>query len=261
MTSVINDNDLSNLEELKKKINSIDEELIECSICFETTVNKYTACSTCNNCICINCYNKTKQFNIRRIPVENEERGILYTNKCPFCTNITTKYLSSFEKDEIISLSTFDYNENFTKLTDFKKTNTDLEEENFKLKNLLECDKGNVSNVIIDNLKRENSKLKKELEDKNNIYKIDIFKYDNNRLINENTALKKENNELKTKNKFLINQYNVLASYFNTVDVLFGTVLDNIKKVCNTGKSMKIDKQIILNEANKKFNININIIT
>jgi hypothetical protein len=97
-------------------------------------------------------------------------------------------------------------------------------------------------------------KLKQKLDDKEDIYKVDIYKFDNNRLLTENMSLKKEINMLNSK-------YNILVAYFNSIDVLFGIMIDNIRKLCINGKSKKIDKQLILIETNKKYDLNINFIT
>ena len=225
MTSILNDNDVDKLNEYKIK-NGLSENLDECSICCSTFINKFTSCETCKNCICLDCYNKIKQFNLLKIPIENEERGVKFTTKCPFCTN---------NVNEINEVN--DENNNLKRLLNYKDNNNNK-----------------ITNYIIEKQNNEIIKLKKELEDKNNMFKVDIYKFDNNRLLTENMSLKKEINILNSK-------YNMLVAYFNSIDVLFGIMMDNIKKLCMNGKSKKIDKQLILNETNKKFNLNINLIT
>ena len=256
MTSILNDNDVDKLNEYKIK-NGLSENLDECSICCSTFINKFTSCETCKNCICLDCYNKIKQFNLLKIPIENEERGVKFTTKCPFCTNTTTKYLSHFDKEEILNIVSYDYTEYTFKILDNVNEINEVNDENNNLKRLLNYKDNNnnkITNYIIEKQNNEIIKLKKELEDKNNMFKVDIYKFDNNRLLTENMSLKKEINILNSK-------YNMLVAYFNSIDVLFGIMMDNIKKLCMNGKSKKIDKQLILNETNKKFNLNINLIT
>jgi hypothetical protein len=120
-TSFLNENDIDKLNECKNNIDVLCEDLDECSICCATFINKFTSCETCKNCICLDCYNKIKQFNMLKIPFDNEERGIKFNTKCPFCTNTTTKYLSHFDKEEILNIVSYDYTEYTFKLLDYSK--------------------------------------------------------------------------------------------------------------------------------------------
>lgn len=239
--------------------NLLNDELIndldECSVCCALFINKFTSCDVCKNCVCLDCYNKIKSFNIRQIPFENEERGILYNIKCPFCTNITIKNLSHFDKEEILNIALYDYIEFANNSIDLNNEINEINDDNNNLKKILNYNENNkITNYIIEKQNNEIIKLKKDLEDKNNMYKIDVYKFDNNRLITENMELKKENMELKKK-------YIIATTYFQSIEILYSGILDNIKNLCTVGKSKKIDKQIIFNEANKKFDLNINITT
>lgn len=255
MTSILNDNDADKLNKYKIRNDGLSEDLDECSICCSTFINKFTSCETCKNCICLDCYNKIKDLTIQKIPIDDEERGIIFNTKCPFCTNTTTKNLNHFDKEELLNIVLYDYTEYSIKMVNYVKEINEVNDENNNLKRLLNYkDNNKITNYIIEKQNNELMKLKKELEDKNNMYKVDIYKFDNNRLLTENMSLKKEINILNSK-------YNMLVLYFNTIDNMFGVMMDNIKKLCINGKSKKIDKHLILNETNKKFNLNINLIT
>lgn len=231
-------------------------ELEECSICYETFINKFTSCKTCKKCICLNCYNKIKIKLINTIPIdETYERGIMFNNKCPFCTNISKINFNEFDKEEILLITSYDYTMFNADLTEYEICNNELEYENEKLKSLLvyknnynKSNKNKIINDIIEVYNNEITKLKNELKDKSNEYKADIYKYDNNRLMAENTLLKKELSFYRT-------NYNNFKEYIT----IFNNIIDNLKIFCIKGKSKFINKLILLDNIDKKNKLDLTI--
>jgi hypothetical protein len=80
-----------------------DEDLCECSVCFEPFDNNTNIvsfnCDTCVSKICSCCYDK-----ISILDYKAENKSIIYKTKCPCCRSNTEKTIEDFNKEQLKAL-------------------------------------------------------------------------------------------------------------------------------------------------------------
>ena len=181
---------------------------MNCFICYDDKINMNTCvCNTCNNCICLKCYDK--------IIVRSDKYKYNYI--CPFCKSTNSKKIELLPPRNIINLLDNDYE------TKNDKDNSD-ELQFYKNLSIARLDR-------IQELKYEYEKsIVNEALNKCN---LEVLNSENNKLKLDIEILNQKYKNLKTKYKNAINDNNCLLNYESKQNIILNSLENSIDLISN----------------------------
>jgi hypothetical protein len=220
---------------------------MDCSICYDDRTNINTCiCNTCNNSICLKCYDK--------IIVRCDKYK--YNYNCPFCKSTNSNKIELLPPRNIINLLDNDYenkrdqediNELYFALDFYKNLSIERLDRIQELKN--EFEKSVVNSAInkcnLEVVNAENQKLKLDLELLNKKYSVVKTKYKNSI----------------TDNNLILNyQQNILNSLDNSIDLISKQLyITTMKVVENNDKIIETEVKTNKKPSKKIKNIRASV--